>query len=49
MQQFWEVIDECGFMDMGFIGPRFTWARHFQDGRSIWEILDRGLATNSFS
>ncbi|XP_065615972.1 uncharacterized protein LOC136061730 [Quercus suber] len=48
MQQFREVIDEWGFMDMGFIGPRFTWARHFQDGRSIWERLDKGLATNSF-
>lgn len=35
-------------MDLGFVGPRFTWARYFWDGRSIWERLDRGLATNSF-
>ena len=47
-QRFREVINEYGFMDLGFIGQRFTWSKHFQDGRSIQERLDRGLATNSF-
>ena len=35
-------------MDLGYIGPKFTWARHFDNGNSIWERLDRGLATNSW-
>ncbi|XP_023891996.2 uncharacterized protein LOC112003995 [Quercus suber] len=48
MQLFSEVIDECGFMDLGYVGPKFTWARHFENGSSIWERLDRGLATNSW-
>ena len=48
MQFFREVIDECGFMDLGYVGHKFTWARHFENGSSIWEILDRGLATNSW-
>ena len=39
-------IDECGFMDLGFIGPKFTWSRHYTNGHSIWKRLDRGLATN---
>ena len=48
MQLFREVIDECEFMDLGYVGPKFTWARHFENGSSIWERLDRGLAINSW-
>lgn len=48
MQMFREVIDECNFMDLGFVSSNFTWSKHFEDGRSIWERLDRGLATNSW-
>ncbi|XP_050259980.1 uncharacterized protein LOC126705069 [Quercus robur] len=48
MQLFRDVLDECGFMDLGFVGPKFTWARHYEDGSSIWERLDRGLATNNW-
>lgn len=42
------MLDECGFMDVGYVGPKFTWARHFDNGNSIWERLDRGLATNNW-
>ena len=48
MQLFRDVIDECGFMDLGISGQRSTWSRHFRDGHSIWERLDRGLANNGF-
>ena len=48
MQLFIDVLDACGFMDLGFVGPKFTWARHYEDGSSIWERLDRGLATNNW-
>ena len=48
MQLFQDVINECSFMDLGFVGLKFTWARHFEDGRSIWERLDRGLANNGW-
>ena len=48
MQLFKDVLDECGFMDLGFVSPKFTWNRHFEDGRSIWERLDRGLANNAW-
>ena len=46
MQAFRDVLDECGFMDLGFIGLKFTWSKHYTDGHSIWERLDHGLATN---
>ena len=35
MQLFKDVLDECGFMDLGFVGSQFTWSKHFADGHSI--------------
>ena len=48
MQLFRDVMDECGFMDLGYMGSPFTWQKHFANGHSIWERLDRGLATNKW-
>ena len=48
MQLFRDVIDKCNFMDLGYVGPKFTWSKHFTNGNSIWERLDRGLATNKW-
>ena len=48
MQLFRDIIDECGFMDLGFIGSQFTWSKHFEDDHSIWERLDKGLANSSW-
>ena len=48
MQLFREVIDECGFLDLGFEGQKYTWSRHFENGSSIWERLDRCLVTSSW-
>ena len=44
----YDIIDEYGFMDLGFIGSQFTWSKHFEDGHSIWERLDKGLANSSW-
>ena len=43
MQAFRDVLDVCGFADLGFTRPEFTWhsRRH---GHLIWERLDRGVA-----
>lgn len=46
MQLFRDVLDECEFMDLGFVGSWFTWSKHFVDGHSIWERLNCGLANN---
>ena len=42
------MLDECGLIDLGFVGPRFTWSKHFSDDHSIWERFDRGLANNNW-
>ena len=48
MQLFKDVIDEYGFLDLGFMGNCFTWCKHFEDGHSIWERLDQGMANDSW-
>ncbi|CAN1744115.1 LINE-1 retrotransposable element ORF2 protein, partial [Linum perenne] len=37
-QEFRDCISECGFLDMGFSGPKFTWFR-----KNLRERLDRSL------
>ena len=43
MQLFRDAINECGFMDLGFTGSQF-WKKHFNDGHSVQERLDWGMA-----
>ena len=40
MQLFRNVIDECDFLDLGFVRKKIAWSRHFVNGHSIWESLD---------
>ena len=47
MQLFKDVVDECAFMDLGFVGFPFTWHKNFAD-YNIWERLDRALAINEW-
>ena len=35
-------------MDLGFEGSKYTWSKHFENGVSIWERLDRSLVNNSW-
>ena len=45
MDDFREVIHQCGFKDLGFVGPEFTWC-NMQEGESrMFLRLDRALAT----
>ena len=48
MQLCRDVINECQFMDLGYVGPKFTWAKHYVDGHSIRTRLDQCMATNSW-
>ena len=43
MKLFQEVVDECNFQEVPFIGPKMTWCRGSGDD-IIFERLDRGLA-----
>ena len=42
MQQFRDVLNHYGFVDLGFSGPTFTW-RGRRRGEWIWERLNRGV------
>lgn len=43
MQSFWDALDDCGFIDLCFSGPKFTWHGK-RRGVLVWERLDREVA-----
>ena len=45
MKDFRDVLDECGFKDLGFVGGKFTWCNGHPDDLTIWERLDKAVAT----
>ena len=47
MSEFRDVLDECGFMDLGFVGDKFTW-KGKRAGGLVLERLDRAIATNGW-
>uniref|UniRef100_A0A7N2R7E6 Uncharacterized protein n=1 Tax=Quercus lobata TaxID=97700 RepID=A0A7N2R7E6_QUELO len=47
MRDFIVIVDECGFMDLGYIGDKFTW-KGKRSGGLVLERLDRVLVTNSW-
>jgi hypothetical protein len=48
MTQFREVLEDCHFSDLGFIGSKFTWTNGQQGGSFIKERLDRAIANISW-
>ena len=47
MLAFRNVLDECGLMDLGFVGDKFTW-KGKRAGGLVLEHLDRALASNGW-
>ena len=47
MLAFRNVLDECGLMDLGFVGDKFTW-KGKRGGGLVLERLDRALASNGW-
>lgn len=45
MKNFRDALDECGLMDLGYVGSKFTWFKNFSNGISVWEWLDRVVGT----
>ena len=48
MEAFRDVLDECEFKDLGFVGGKYTWYRRTRRGTTIWERLDRAVATTNW-
>ena len=44
---FREVVDDCGFMDLGYVGKKYTW-RGKRGDTMVLERLDHALATHSW-
>lgn len=45
MQDFWDLLDEYGFKDLGYMGEKFTCCNGHEEGFTIWERLDSAVAT----
>ena len=45
MEDFRDVLKECGFQDLGFSGNKFTWCNGHGEGHTMWERLDRAVGT----
>ena len=48
MQEFRDVFDDCGFVDLGFVGNKFTWYKSYPNGTTIWERLDRVVGSHDW-
>lgn len=50
MKEFRDVLDECGFMNLSYVGGKFTWRgkRAGGSGGLVLERLDRAVATNGW-
>ena len=48
MYLFRDVIDKCKFIDLGYLGSKFTWRKQFARNQSIWEKLDKAFCTNDW-
>ncbi len=48
MQTFREALDDCGFIDLGYIGAPFTWCNNRFSGATVWEKLDRMVASTAW-
>ena len=46
MDSFREVVNACGFRDLGYSGPDFTWCNMQEGENYVYLRLDRAFATN---
>lgn len=46
--RFHVCINQCGLIDLGFKGPKYTWSNMRRNNRLIMQRLDRGLANRSW-
>lgn len=49
MQHFHDMVNNCGFMDLGFHGPKFTWCNKTDTQVRIWERLVKALANSAWA
>ena len=45
MEEFRDVLNECGFHDLGYSGNKFTWCNGHGEGHTVWKRLNRAIGT----
>ncbi|XP_009794046.1 uncharacterized protein LOC107797430 [Nicotiana tabacum] len=45
---FLNMIEDCGLVDLGFYGPRYTWSNGRAPGSIIWKRLDKGMVNDNW-
>ena len=48
MRDFRDVLDECSFVDLGYVGQKYTWNKRLAGGITVWERLDRAVANTQW-
>lgn len=48
LQGFTQTIEDCGLLDLGFVGEKFTWEKSRGAYNWVQERLDRGLANQDW-
>ncbi|XP_024021734.1 uncharacterized protein LOC112091706 [Morus notabilis] len=48
MNQFRDTVESCDLVDLGFVGPKFTWDNGQEGGAHIRERLDRALGCDEW-
>nr|XP_045087997.1 uncharacterized protein LOC123495188 [Aegilops tauschii subsp. strangulata] len=48
MMLFRECLDNCGLIDLGYFGPKFTWSNRQEGGHNVRVRLDRADANGDF-
>lgn len=48
MRNFREVVDECGFQDLGWSGTAYTWDNRQSGNANVKARLDRAFANSVF-
>ena len=48
IKNFRDVLDECGLVDLGFMGSKFTWFKNIANGILVWERLDRDVGNSDW-
>ncbi|XP_057415008.1 uncharacterized protein LOC130709893 [Lotus japonicus] len=47
LDSFIQCLNQCGLVDLGYLGQSYTWCNGRQDEANIQERLDKGVATQS--
>ena len=48
MEGFWDTVNVCGFQDLGFSGPKFTWCNMCEGNDCVYLRLDRAFANSNW-